>query len=643
MKKKWKAARYAASVCVVLVAGAFLISCPMEGDETPLPENNVPIEKGGGTFTVTFHSNGGSSVKAQIIAKGSKATEPNTPIKSGFTFMGWYKEASCITPYKFNDPVNANITLYARWLADSTPTFTVTFETNGGSPFPKPQNREAGDTVTPPSEPKKTGYDFDGWYTGDKKWEFDKDTVNGHITLTAHWKAQKRTITFDSNGGSDVAPVEADFGATISAPENPVKTGYDFDGWYRGTIKWEFDKDTVGGNTTLKARWKLAASFLGVWQTGYLGGYEALLLLEDEKVWLFQYSSGTNPLFSAFSGNWSELSSVAVFNDDTTLTLTGNGSPLEYEKHTGTKTPAGHSSIEGFWAHIYDTLELNNSGTAILEDGGTPLTLTYCVEGSMLYLLTNDNRVIIGIPIIDNGLPGLIRTESDARFAGIWTRTDRPYYYELNKGAMGIFHVYGKMLAMADVIDGGKINGMFGYTFQDSNSTLTVKRDEGGNITYNKRTQAPSSGGNAGGDTLLHGSWNADDVTANLTGGITNITFKNDGTGIMGIKNRGEYPMIWKSSRSGSQDNLEMYCLPSLGDDALVYFPNYKITLSGGSQVMKVFVSGSNYLTFTKQSVSQNFSDFGKGPLYSEGKSGILGTFPHVFPGSSRVLGKIWP
>ena len=70
---------------------------------------------------VVFNSNGGSSVVAQTLVINNKATKPTDPTKSGYTFGGWYKDSACTTAYDFDSAVTADITLYAKWTAVSTP------------------------------------------------------------------------------------------------------------------------------------------------------------------------------------------------------------------------------------------------------------------------------------------------------------------------------------------------------------------------------------------------------------------------------------------------------------------------------------------------------------------------------------------
>ena len=76
-------------------------------------EENPDVPK---TFTVTFDSQGGSLVSPQNVASGSRAARPANPIRSGYTFGGWFKESACSNGWSFEtDTVTRNITLYARW------------------------------------------------------------------------------------------------------------------------------------------------------------------------------------------------------------------------------------------------------------------------------------------------------------------------------------------------------------------------------------------------------------------------------------------------------------------------------------------------------------------------------------------------
>ncbi len=68
-----------------------------------------------GTPEITFESNGGSDVPAQIVKVGSKLVQPDDPVREGYTFSGWYKESSLLNQYNFGQPVTRHMTLYAKW------------------------------------------------------------------------------------------------------------------------------------------------------------------------------------------------------------------------------------------------------------------------------------------------------------------------------------------------------------------------------------------------------------------------------------------------------------------------------------------------------------------------------------------------
>lgn len=80
-------------------------------EEEPTPEPT--------TYTVTFDSDGGTSIDPQTVEEGGKVTKPTDPTKTGNTFDGWYGDIGLSTPWDFDsDTVTENITLHAKWVAD---------------------------------------------------------------------------------------------------------------------------------------------------------------------------------------------------------------------------------------------------------------------------------------------------------------------------------------------------------------------------------------------------------------------------------------------------------------------------------------------------------------------------------------------
>ena len=126
---------------------------------------------------------------------------------------------------------------------------TVTFLSDGESAAPS--QIRANTPADQPADPTKEGYTFIGWYKGEEKWNF-ADAVTEAMTLTAKWQLNQYTITFDTAGGSEVAPITQDYGTTITAPAAPTRTGYTFAGWDR-----EIPTAMPAGDMAITARWQV--------------------------------------------------------------------------------------------------------------------------------------------------------------------------------------------------------------------------------------------------------------------------------------------------------------------------------------------------------------------------------------------------
>lgn len=199
-------------------------------------------------FTVMFDTNGGTAV-APITAAVIE-TLPKPTKGDEYEFGGWYVLPSLggeavAEPYS----VAADTTLYAKW----NPTYLVTLETNGGSEIAAFRAR----TLEEIASPERAGFTFVGWYTDSvlsKAAEFPQ-VLSRDTTFYAKW-AQNFTVTFEVNGGSEVAALE-----TARIEESPVTTldGKTLAGWYadagfsdESKIVFPYD---VTRNITLYAKW----------------------------------------------------------------------------------------------------------------------------------------------------------------------------------------------------------------------------------------------------------------------------------------------------------------------------------------------------------------------------------------------------
>ena len=186
-------------------------------------------------YTITFDTNGGSDIAPITQAYGTEITAPDNPTRKGYTFKGWDKEIP--------ETMSAeNITVKAQWEINQ---YTITFDTNGGSEI-APITQDYGTEITAPDNPTRKGYTFKGW---DK--EIPETMPADNITVKAQWEINQYTITFDTNGGSEIAPITQDYGTEITAPADPTRKGYTFKGWDK-----EIPETMPAENFTITARWR---------------------------------------------------------------------------------------------------------------------------------------------------------------------------------------------------------------------------------------------------------------------------------------------------------------------------------------------------------------------------------------------------
>lgn len=227
-------------------------------------------------YTVAFNANGGSGEmnnQARTYDDGAALTA-NAFTRTGYTFSGWNTAADGSgTAYadsargNLSSTAGDTVTLYAQWTVNN---FTVTFDSDGGSEVAA-QSVAYGGKVTKPDAPTKEGYVFDKWIvkasdatsanngTTETEWNFENDTISADTTLIAKWKIVAFTVTFDSDGGSEVAAQSVNRGEKVTKPDSPTKKGYTFDKWVvkdaEKVSAWDFDNDTVTSDITLYATW----------------------------------------------------------------------------------------------------------------------------------------------------------------------------------------------------------------------------------------------------------------------------------------------------------------------------------------------------------------------------------------------------
>ena len=217
------------------------------GGSVPSDVTELTVQWTAPTYAVTLNTNGGTinngNVTGYTYGVGATLPAADDMTYTGHTFKGWYDNENLT-----GSPVTAiggaetgNKEYWAKWEINQ---YTVTV---------KPENGKADiiitqDYGTPITAPTLTreGYTFKGW---DK--EIPETMPADNITVKAQWEINQYTITFDTNGGSEITPITQDYGTKITAPDKPTRKGYTFKGWDK-----EIPEAMPAENITITARWK---------------------------------------------------------------------------------------------------------------------------------------------------------------------------------------------------------------------------------------------------------------------------------------------------------------------------------------------------------------------------------------------------
>ena len=208
------------------------------------------------TYTVSFETNGGSSVESIEVKKGEGLKKFEDPTKEGYAFIGWYKDSSLTEKYTFEEEIKGDTTLYAKWDKNY---HTITI-------YDTVDNKKtdiliaSGETFIKPTDPTKAGYTFAGWFSDEaltKEFDFD-EKITENKNIYTKWENAKYKVTFEKNNDEETQVVEVSHGSTVTMPETPTKKGYRFEGWYKDedlTEKYNFNT-VLESDITLYAKWE---------------------------------------------------------------------------------------------------------------------------------------------------------------------------------------------------------------------------------------------------------------------------------------------------------------------------------------------------------------------------------------------------
>ena len=185
-----------------------------------------------------------------VVAGGGSVALGN-PSRENYVFKGWDSNDDGEVDYQPGaaiENISSDLTLTAVWALKE---YTVSFDSAGGSAVDE-QTVEHGKTVDKPADPTRAGFAFEGWYVGDREYDFTQP-VTSNITLTAKWREIFTVTLVYGRGDIETVPVKDGETFTLRAPAKP---GYIFMGWKYGDATYQAgEKFTVTGDMTFTAVW----------------------------------------------------------------------------------------------------------------------------------------------------------------------------------------------------------------------------------------------------------------------------------------------------------------------------------------------------------------------------------------------------
>lgn len=278
------------------------------------------------TYTVTFVDWNGTVLKTQEVEKGSNATPPSNPNRTGYTFSGWSGNYTNVTS---NTEVTATYTVNS---------YTVTFKDWDGTTL-KTETVNYQGSATAPSNPSRTGYTFSGWDKG-----YTNVTSNLTVTATYTLDTVYYTVTFVDWDNTVLKTQEVEEGSNATPPSNPTRERYKF-------YQWDKEYTNITSDIQIKALYHANALAIGNMKFNniYLGNSKItsvylgdMLLYEREKPLISLVSDGLIANLCEFDlTNRKMIDTVGSYD----LTITGTSTTINDNNLTVANVSSNQGNI----------------------------------------------------------------------------------------------------------------------------------------------------------------------------------------------------------------------------------------------------------------------------------------------------------
>jgi len=298
-----------------------------------------------GTITVSAVSSTIGPVSATSSNITVSKTYYTTTLATGYNTTGTIKGSSSWSEIKDNlnesrSPLVWGINSQAYPVPgeeDATPVtkYTITFNDWNGTQIQQAQVKE-GAVITAPADPTRTGYNFTGWNPAFTV----GTTATKDETYTAQYSVIQYTITFDTKGGTAIAAITQDYGTAITAPADPTKDGYNFNGWDK-----EIPATMPAESITITAQWTAAGHYVnGFCQQGHTDCYEEPL---TDASGVYQINNGGKLWWFARYVNNTDKTANAKLTANFSLEGSAHGQFVGFSEYQGTFDGNG-KTVEGF-------------------------------------------------------------------------------------------------------------------------------------------------------------------------------------------------------------------------------------------------------------------------------------------------------
>ena len=404
----------------------------VEGTTVPANDLTYKAKWTVNQYTITFDTDGGTEIAPITQDFGTDITAPDDPAKTGYTFMGWSEDIPATMPAK-------DLNLTATWQINS---YNVVFVVDGEEISRVTQ--EYGTLITAPADPVKKGYIFDGW---DPAYVEGATVPAFNITYTAKWIAGEFTITFDSNGGSYVAPIVQRAGTPVVAPADPKRDYYIFKGWNQ-----EIPEVMPTENLTLVAQWEIDNTLVKADMEQFLSGvgivdipeadefimqevpydYGQIVKAYDEACAALRTISG-EPLYAAFLKAQEDLAAYMNYCNE-------NGSLTVYEYTLGESwgtliLPFQYKAPEGWTFYSVSTM---------LEEGSNLLRLDVVesISANTPYLVNgSEGKKILFVGHVKSDVKNVADGMLTGVQAGDYTPQPGDYVLQTKEEGTGFYRV----------------------------------------------------------------------------------------------------------------------------------------------------------------------------------------------------------